>query len=101
VEIKSNEMMIMGEIVEHPICMFSNLNDGGNTLGFVYLFRTTQFIGYEYKEVDIWIKSIFDVRKWDIIKKGQKLTLSILQKEKSKYSPELVVLKCNIVNRTF
>jgi len=94
------EVFLTGEIIEHPICVFTNINEGGSVMGFVYKFRTTQLVNYEYELVDIWIKSVYEIKKWDILRKGQKLKLSVLQKEKSKYSPDNMVLKCNIVSRS-
>lgn len=100
-EIQNQERIIHGEIVNNPICMFSTLHEGGTTMGWVYKIKTSQFIEYDIKDVEIWITSVYDITKWNIIKKGEKVSLSVIQKQNSKFSEDGVCLKCNIVSRTF
>lgn len=98
---KKEERMIVGKIVSHPITTFSNINWNKQefTQGFVYKVRTQQLQGYDLVPVDINICSVFDVSKWDLLKKGQEVQLSVLKKEKSKFSDDGFALKCNVVNR--
>lgn len=91
--------MITGEIIDHPVAIFTKIDETKCMMGFVYPIETTTIINYEIKEVQLWITSVYDLRKWDIIKKGDKLTLSILKKQTSQYAPDGVSLKCNIVSR--
>jgi len=93
------EFFITGEISEHPICIYCDTKDQNITIGWVYPIKTTQVINYEVKEETIWITSFYDLKKWDILKKGETLVLSTLKKQNSNYSPTGVSLKCNVVSR--
>lgn len=93
------EFIISGEIVSHPITIFSKLHEGEFTMGFTYKVRYTQIVNYEIKEVELWITSVYDLRTWDVIKMGDKVELSVLKKQKSTYSDTGFSLKCNIVSR--
>lgn len=93
------EYFITGEITGHPIITFKDIDDKSIMLGFVYPIKTTLIVDYEVKVVEIWICSVYDLMKWDIIRKGDKLNLSVLKKQNSSFSPDGCVLKCNIVSR--
>jgi hypothetical protein len=101
VSIQQEERIIHGEILNNPICSFSSLHEGGTSMGWVYKIKTSQFVDYDIKDVEIWISSVYDITKWNIIKKGEKVSLSVIQKQNSKFAEEGVALKCNIVSRTF
>ena len=94
------EVFIYGEITTHPICSFSNIHQDLGQMGWVYKIKTQQFIGYEYQDVEINIVTIYDMRKWDILRKGQKVKLSVLKKQESKFTDDGFALKCNVVNRS-
>lgn len=95
----NKEKIISGVIVDHPRVIFKNFDNEQSIMGFVYKIRTTQLVGYEYQPTEIWIKSVYDLNKWDILHKGDELELSILQRQNSEYSDDKLVLKCNITKR--
>ena len=94
-----NEKIISGVIVDYPRVTFRDCDNGQSILGWVYKIQTTQLVGYDYEPTEIWIMSVYDLNRWDIIHKGDEVRLSIIQKQKSKYSDDGVALKCNIVSR--
>lgn len=94
-----NELFIQGEIVGHPICIFVDMKDGETKIGWVYPIKTTQIIDYKTQEVVIWITSIYDLRKWNILCLGEKVKLSVIKTQQSNYSPDGKTIKCNIVSR--
>ena len=95
------ENIITGVVSSHPIPIFREVTDF-NTLvmGFTFKVQTTELVNYQYQTTEVWVTTIYDVHKWDIIRKGQKLELSIQNKQKSSYSDDGVSLKCNVVSRT-
>lgn len=99
-QIENQEKIIYGEIVSNPICTFSTLHEKGAIMGWVYKIKTIQFIDYDMKDVELWVFSAYNMTKWDILKKGEKLKLSIIQKQNSNFSEDGVALKCNIVSRS-
>lgn len=98
-EEKGTEVFIHGTIVSHPTPTFSELNRGGKMMGWVFELKTQQFVGYEYQDVVINIAVVYDMTKWDILKKGQELKLSVIRKQESKYTDDGFALKCNVVYR--
>jgi len=94
-----NELFLYGEIIDHPICTFTEIRDDGVIIGFVYPIKTTQLVDYEIKEVVTWINSVYDLKKWNILYKGDRVKLSVLKKINSNYNPDGKALKCNIASR--
>jgi hypothetical protein len=94
-----NEKIISGVIMDYPRIVFKDFDKEQSMVGWVYKIQTTQLVGYDYQPTQIWVFSVYDLNKWDIIHKGDEVRLSIIQKQKSKYSDDGVVLKCNIVSR--
>ena len=94
------ETFIQGEIVEHPICIFADTKDTNDIkIGWVYPIKTTQIIDYQPQESIVWITSVYDFKKWNILNKGDVVKLSVLKTQHSNYSPDGKSLKCNIESR--
>ena len=68
-------------------------------MGWVFKVKTLQFVGYEYKEISINIAVVYDMTKWDILRKGQEVKLSVLNKQTSQFTDDGYALKCNVVYR--
>ena len=99
-EQKRKETIITGDIVSHPILTFREvMEDNTVKVGFVYELKTTQMVGYEFKEVKINVVSVYDITKWDILKKGDRVELSVLSVQKSSYTEDGKALKCNVIYR--
>ena len=93
------ETFIFGEIVGHPICTFTEVREQSVLIGLVYPVKTTQLIDYEIQEVVTWICSVYDLKKFNILHKGDRVKLSVLQSQNSTYSPDGKALKCNVVSK--
>ena len=93
------EVFIHGTIVSHPVPTFSDLNQGGKVMGWVFELKTQQFVGYEYQDIVINIAVVYDMTKWDILRKGQELKLSVIKKQKSNFTNDGFALKCNVAYR--
>ena len=93
------EVFIHGTIMSHPTPTFSDLYQGGKVMGWVFQLKTQQFVKYEYQDVVINIAVVYDMTKWDILKKGQEVKLSVIGKQKSNFTDDGFALKCNVAYR--
>lgn len=90
------ETIISGEIISHPIITFRDIDEKSVKVGFVYRVRTTQLVGYEVMNVDLNISSVYDITKWDILRKGDRVDLSVITVQKSNFTDDGKALKCNV-----
>ena len=97
---KKEEVFIVGEVVSHPVATFSDINNGGSVMGWVFKLKTQQFVDYEVQEKIININVVYDMKRWSLLRKGQSVKLSVLRKQKSEFTDDGLALKCNIVFRS-
>jgi len=98
---KKRETIISGTIVFHPIITFRDVDKETNQVkvGWVFQLRTTQMVGYDFQDVIINISTVYDITKWDILKKGDRVDLSVLSTQNSSFTNDGKALKCNVVYR--
>ena len=98
---KPTEKIINGKIVSDPITTFVNVDWDKREVkqGFLYKVEIVTLMGYEYKSQVLNVLSVFDITKWELLRKGDLVELSIVRKETSRYSDDGNHLKCNVVSR--
>jgi len=98
---KKKETIITGVIDSHPIITFRDVDKETNQVkvGWVFQLKTTQMIGYDFQDVVINISTVYDITKWDILKKGDRVDLSVLSTQNSSFTQDGKALKCNVTYR--
>jgi hypothetical protein len=91
------EVYIFGQVINQPVLIWKNYNDGKMVTGWNCRVHTNSSITGDEMVLDVQL--VYDLIKWDTVKINDLVKLSIQQEQSSRLTDSGKILKCNVVIR--
>ena len=91
------EVYIFGQVINQPVLIWKNYNDGKMVTGWNCRVHTNSSITGDEMVLDVQL--VYDLIKWDTVKINDLIKLSVQQEQSSRLTDSGKILKCNVVIR--